>query len=39
VDAITEKNAVQAVNIMTETLHHGEMHLRTILNQPKRRKP
>jgi fatty acid metabolism transcriptional regulator FadR len=39
VDAITEKNALRAVNIMIETLHHGEMHLRTILNQPKRSKP
>jgi GntR family transcriptional regulator, transcriptional repressor for pyruvate dehydrogenase complex len=39
VDAITEKNAERAVNIMMETLHHGEKHLRTILNQPKRRRP
>jgi GntR family transcriptional repressor for pyruvate dehydrogenase complex len=39
VDAISEKNALRAVNIMIETLNHGEMHVRTILNQPKRRKP
>jgi DNA-binding FadR family transcriptional regulator len=39
VDAISEKNALRAVKIMIETLNHGEMHVRTILNQPKRRKP
>jgi DNA-binding FadR family transcriptional regulator len=39
VDAIAKKNAFQAVSIMMETLHHGESHLRSILNQPKRRRP
>ena len=39
VDAIAKKNAVRAVNAMIETLNHGEEHLRTILNQPKRREP
>ena len=39
VDAIAKKNTVRAVNVMIETLNHGEEHLRTILNQPKRREP
>ena len=39
VDAIAEKDPDRAVNVMMETLNHGEEHLRTILKQPKRREP
>jgi DNA-binding FadR family transcriptional regulator len=38
-DAIAQKDSVRAVTIMTETLRHGELHVRTMLNQPKREKP
>jgi GntR family transcriptional regulator, transcriptional repressor for pyruvate dehydrogenase complex len=38
IDAIAQKNVESAVNVMMETLNHGEEHLRTLLNQPKRSK-
>ncbi len=38
IEAISDKDAARAVSVMTETLNHGEEHLRRILSQPKRRK-
>jgi DNA-binding FadR family transcriptional regulator len=38
IEAIEDKDADRAVTVMTETLNHGEEHLRRILSQPKRRK-
>ena len=39
VEAIAARDPDAALNAMMETLNHGEEHLRTILNQPKRREP
>ncbi|MEN6447530.1 MAG: FadR/GntR family transcriptional regulator [Syntrophaceae bacterium] len=39
VEAISGKDSLRAVEIMTETLRHGEQHLRALLKQPERSQP
>jgi fatty acid metabolism transcriptional regulator FadR len=38
-DAIEDRDSSRAVDVMLETLNHGEEHLRKLLNQPRRYEP